>query len=466
MMNFLRKKMKTILITVAVIFAATMFYGLSFTGGMGGGGQSTKSPKGLAKVNGEEVDYFRYNQIVNKIVSSSPNALDPMSLIFYQSMALTQLIDFTIMKQGAVRDFGAGRDEIQNSLNGIMETNKIPDEKTFEQILKAQGFKLSDIKRMIKDEISVQKKMDSVRKSVSVGPDDLREVRAAHVLLATGQDSKKADEAMKKALDIRMEIAKGMDFQAAAKQYSDDRASAQKGGDLGFFKKGDMVKEFEDVAFRLKPGEVSDPVKTRFGWHIIKVADSRAIKNADKNKILEAKQAQAFNAWYGDLKAKAKVEIENPLLKAFDLRVKGDLLEADKQFKAAISAQPNNPYAHLFYADMLMQTGDLTSADNEFEKAAGLSSSDPYMNFYIGKAYYSASATLKGSTAEAFSQKALQSFKRASVLAGDNKNVREALMRFFKELKLDKLYSEEKARIQKIIDKEKFESEIRSRSSK
>jgi len=83
------------------------------------------------------------------------------------------------------------------------------------------------------------------------------------------------EESKKKLMEIKNDILQGDDFAELAKDYSEDKTSAENGGDLGWFGKGMMVPAFEQAAFSLKPGEVSDPVKTEFGWHLIKVTDRR-----------------------------------------------------------------------------------------------------------------------------------------------------------------------------------------------
>ncbi len=92
------------------------------------------------------------------------------------------------------------------------------------------------------------------------------EVHARHILVPTEAEANK----------IIAELKKGADFAAEAKQHSTD-PGAKDGGDLGFFKKGDMLPEFADAAFAMKPGQISDkPVKTQYGWHVIKVEERRA----------------------------------------------------------------------------------------------------------------------------------------------------------------------------------------------
>jgi peptidyl-prolyl cis-trans isomerase D len=100
------------------------------------------------------------------------------------------------------------------------------------------------------------------------------QVRASHILLKTeGKD----DAAVKKqAEDLLAQIKKGANFEELAKKHSQDEGSAVKGGDLDFFNKGQMVPEFDKVAFELQPGQMSDVVKSQYGYHIIKVTDKRA----------------------------------------------------------------------------------------------------------------------------------------------------------------------------------------------
>ena len=99
-------------------------------------------------------------------------------------------------------------------------------------------------------------------------------IRASHILISyAGVERTSAtrtkEEAEQLIKDIKAKIDGGERFEELAKTYS-DCPSAEKEGDLGFFKKGQMVKPFEDAAFALKPGEVSDIVETKFGYHIIK----------------------------------------------------------------------------------------------------------------------------------------------------------------------------------------------------
>ncbi len=101
------------------------------------------------------------------------------------------------------------------------------------------------------------------------------QIRASHILIDFKDETGKLDSAAarKQAEEIKARLESGEDFAALAKQYSDDKGSAEKGGDLGFFGRRQMVKPFDQEAFSLNKGEISDIVKTQFGYHIIKVTD-------------------------------------------------------------------------------------------------------------------------------------------------------------------------------------------------
>jgi len=141
---------------------------------------------------------------------------------------------------------------------------------------------------------------DAARQNVAVPPNDIQRyyndniqqfstperVRASHILLNTGGKDEAA--VRKQAEELLAKIKGGADFAALAKQFSEDPGSKDKGGDLDFFPRGQMVPEFEQAAFSLQPGQVSELVKTQYGFHIIKVVD----KQAGSTQPLEAVRAQ------------------------------------------------------------------------------------------------------------------------------------------------------------------------------
>ncbi len=113
-----------------------------------------------------------------------------------------------------------------------------------------------------------------------------KKVRARHILFKVdpGATQEQSEMARKKALKVLEEVKAGTDFAKLAEKYSDDPGSKTKGGDLGFFTKDRMVKPFSDAAFTMKTGEISKPVRTRFGWHLIKV---EAVQKAKEPVLAE-----------------------------------------------------------------------------------------------------------------------------------------------------------------------------------
>ena len=141
------------------------------------------------------------------------------------------------------------------------------------------------------------------------------QVRASHILVKSEKD----------AQDILAQLEKGANFEELAKKNSSD-ATAAKGGDLGWFSKGSMVPEFEKVAFSLKEGQLSDIVKTQYGFHIIKVTGKRPagvrsfeeVKEQIKAALMPAKQQEFFQKIKDDLKKTAKISVKEDVLKSMD----------------------------------------------------------------------------------------------------------------------------------------------------
>lgn len=141
------------------------------------------------------------------------------------------------------------------------------------------------------------------------------QVKASHIIIKTQNDDgtemsqDKVDSAKKQIDEIYKKIKAGEDFAKLAKQYSQD-ASKDAGGDLGFFSKGQMVKEFEEVAFSMKVGEVSEPFKTKYGYHVVKLTDKKE-DTTDPKQVKEflkgTLQQEKFNKYVEELKKAAKI---------------------------------------------------------------------------------------------------------------------------------------------------------------
>ncbi len=144
-----------------------------------------------------------------------------------------------------------------------------------------------------------------------------KRVNARHILIAVSHeaDEKTEIEGRAKAVKVLQELKGGGDFAELAKKYSDD-PNKGKGGDLGFFSKGQMVKQFEDAAFALKEGELSEPVRTQFGYHIVKV---EKIEDERIKALSEVREDIAKTLKEGDAKNITKTEIEG-MRKGVDLK--------------------------------------------------------------------------------------------------------------------------------------------------
>jgi len=145
------------------------------------------------------------------------------------------------------------------------------------------------------------------------------QIKASHILIRVepNDSQEKKEEAKKKMAAIRDEAKAGKDFTELAKQYSEEPGAKETGGDLGYFGRGVMVPSFEEAAFGLKVGEISDIVETQFGYHIIKLTDKRdsgvtpfsEVKDDIKANLRQERIREAVKAWIDDLKAKAKIEV-------------------------------------------------------------------------------------------------------------------------------------------------------------
>lgn len=174
----------------------------------------------------------------------------------------------------------------------IDQEPKVRDELNFQrQNLLAQAMFLALQQNVKVDDAAIEKYYNEHKQ-------DFESLKARHILIRVkgapmqatpGKPELSDEEALAKAKDIRAKIVAGGDFAALAKAESDDAGSGANGGDLGEFKKGMMVPPFEEAAFAAKVGEVTEPVKTPFGYHLIQVESHQTKSLADAKTEIQAK---------------------------------------------------------------------------------------------------------------------------------------------------------------------------------
>jgi peptidyl-prolyl cis-trans isomerase C len=211
---------------------------------------------------------------------------------------------------------------------------QFPSEAQFQQALTAQKTTLEAVRNDTREGMSADKLVESeIASKVAVKPEAVTDfyqknqdkfqqgprVRASHILIGIPQNADAAakQQAKSKAEALLKDLKSGKDFAATAKANSQDPGSAPNGGDLGFFEQGQMVPPFEQAAFALKAGEMSEVVETQFGYHIIRVdakEDSRVVPLAEAKQQIEQYLTQQnrhaqTELFVNALKAKAKIEI-------------------------------------------------------------------------------------------------------------------------------------------------------------
>jgi peptidyl-prolyl cis-trans isomerase C len=289
----------------------------------------------VALVNGTPISRAEYDGNLNQMKQRSRmqgRPLDDAAEKAMEKRALDALISQELLiqesRKAGIRvpktDVAAqmGKFRKQFPSEGAFE-NALSERSLTVAILEAQIEKGLAIRRFLNERIVDQIKISDAeaKRFYDTNPDLFSRpetIKASHILIKVGPESgadQKA-EADKKLKAVQTQIADGKDFAEVARQFSEG-PSRTNGGDLGFFGRGQMVPPFEEAAFALAPGQVSDKVVTRFGYHIIKVTDKKpagtesfdASKETIMRRLKQEKAAQEIKGYVEDLRGKADIQI-------------------------------------------------------------------------------------------------------------------------------------------------------------
>jgi foldase protein PrsA len=289
-MTFIKENKKIVLIMAVLILAIGVL--LSF---------ALPKDKAVAKVDGETISKDElYDEMVKQYGAATAEQLIADKIV--ASEAKKEKVTITD------KELNEEVDKLKESYGG---------EEVFNQMLESNNTTVDVLKDDLKNYLTIRKLLEP---QIKITDEELQtyfdenkdsfgeaeQVKASHILVA--------DEATAK--EIKQKLADGADFAELAKEYSTDEGTKENGGELGFFAKGTMVTEFDDVAFTLPVNEISDPVKTDYGYHIIKVEEKKEAKEANfddskkeiKETLIQQKMETEYSTWLEEKKKDYNIE--------------------------------------------------------------------------------------------------------------------------------------------------------------
>jgi peptidyl-prolyl cis-trans isomerase C len=297
-------------------------------------GQKESSKTKAAVVNGSVITQAELDSQMNMILDRLQNLerfpgvseLAQIKMQVLENLIARELLYQESQRKGITVDHGAVDAQL-----GTLKA-QFPDEAEFQNALKTMNLTESGLRFKVERDLAIRKLVDDqIARKITVSDKEMRDyyesnpetfqtpeqVRASHILIKVdpmAEDSQKT-EALDTISRIQQKLQKGEDFSALATEYSQG-PSGPKGGDVGYFSRGQMVKPFEDAAFAMKPGEVSGMVETRFGYHLIKVTDKspetklsyEEVKEKLAHFLRQRKVQQEIEPYVKDLEKDAKIE--------------------------------------------------------------------------------------------------------------------------------------------------------------
>jgi peptidyl-prolyl cis-trans isomerase C len=289
-------------------------------------------PEVLARVNGEEIHKEEFERALEGVIARAGQPVPPERRDEIYRSILDQLVAVHVLEQESrAKKIEVPEGEIEMHLGEVRK--QFQSEEEFKQALASRHTTVEALKAEARREMAVAKLVEAeVGPQINVQEQDVKAfydgnperfqqpegVRASHILLRVepGASDTQKQAAKDKASGLLKELQGGADFAALAKQHSQD-GSGPNGGDLSFFVRGQMVPPFEQAAFALQPGQVSDVVETEFGYHIIKVTERRAARTIPLSEaapriaqfLVMQQQQEKTEELISRLRAKSKIEI-------------------------------------------------------------------------------------------------------------------------------------------------------------
>lgn len=281
----------------------------------------------VARVNGKAIPMAAFEAEMNKITQGGTRQIPEDRLQKIRENVVNRLVEEELLAQEVQRQ-GVTVTEAEIDAEFEKYRSRFKSEEQFNSYLTHGKTSIEEIRARLRTSLALTRLLQKLGK-LEVSEDEVRQayqtgirmytepeqVEARHILIKVAENAPadQVEAARKKALEALKKVRSGVDFGAVAREYSDDAMSKEKGGDLGFFRRGVMVPKFEEAAFAMQPGEISkEPVRTPFGFHIIQVVN----RKAERVKPFEEVQEQIQESLRNRNTFKARRELVEELRKS------------------------------------------------------------------------------------------------------------------------------------------------------
>lgn len=375
-----RMKMVVIIVIVAMV-GGGVWAALSY---FFGGRQvtSTEAAAVVATVNGQAIHLYDLHQVfINQLqqIEAQQGTLPGRAYEAVRYQALDLIVGSLVLNQEiAKRNLSASAAEIDAELQRIMDL--FPSEDEFKTQLEYAGLTEDILRSQLAEEVKYNRLTQEIIGDLPVSEQEIREayeqVRTSHILIRPEGDSDEAwIEAEEQAWDVYSQVTIE-NFAELAEALSSD-GSAVQGGDIGFVPRGATVSEYENVAFSLEVGKISEPVRSTYGYHIITVTERKEAEGEEfeaaraelEEKIRNEKGQGDLLAWFEEVREAADVVIMDYQMHAFAHMQADEYEDAVHYYKLAIEQQPGDGYLYASLGDAYYEMGNVEEAINQYKLA-------------------------------------------------------------------------------------------------
>lgn len=395
----MREKMKIVVIFVVVAMAGGLLWA--------GGASLFGSRKGeqvamatVATVNGEGISqYDLHYAFLNRLwqIEQEQGILSGTYHEMIKFQVLQSLIETALIRQEIEdRGFRVSPQEIEEELQTIV--GLFPTVEDYKKQLELVGITEEVLKAQLAEDLKFKQLKKEIIGDLPVEEWEIKEayeeVRASHILITPEEDTEEGwGAAETSSWEIHGQVSVD-NFAELARIHSQD-FSGERGGDLGYIHRGETVPDFEAAAFSLAVNEISEPVRSPYGYHIILVTERLDAEGEEfelarpliEDELRESKGQSDLIAWFEQVREQAQVIYTDHQMNAYDQALLGNLDDAVHYYGLAIEEQPSNGYLHAALGEVYREKDDLEKAIEQYLLAVEKFDGDYHLHLALGDLY-------------------------------------------------------------------------------